>query len=529
MLPERIALDRIALMSTRLVTRRKPTAQAAIALLGLQWSCAVATAAAPTALDRELAEILELLPGRYVGEADDPRGGAKLLLHHKIVRIDAPQFGSDTVFYHLLARDGFDSLKPFQQKIYAFDRRPERVRNSMRSWVYLPTTPGSNLERDVARQRSLRQDELMNFPAETCAIRWSRGEKPVQFVARVKPQDCVFESAAFKQKIRPDMTYVLSAASFGIQDILNGENGQPLFPSSGISYAPRVSPAPGTMAAILADAPATDWRPLDPARSLYLEIPQGRVVFELAPQFAPRHAANLQRLVAQRYFDGLSINRVQDNFVVQWGDPADPASPTGPRPRGLGDAVARLEPEFTRAWAASIPFTALADADGYAPRVGFSEGFAVAASAAGAPTGSLWLAHCYGTLAVGRDVAANSGNAAELYVVIGQAPRPLDRNATVLGRAVSGIEWLASLPRGTAAMGFYEKPEQRVPIRSVRFGSELPPEQRAQLEVLRTESTTFARIVEARRNRRDEWYLQRAGHIDLCSVPIPVRSAPPGP
>jgi len=203
--------------------------------------------ATPSDLDRELAQILELLPGRYVGETTDPRDPSRkpINLYHKIERIDAPQFGSDTVYYHLLARDGFDSEKPFQQKIYAFDRRPDRRTNSMRSWVYLPTTPGSNLERDPERQKSLRQDELMNFPVE-CAIRWSRAEPAAgaaaEFVARVKPADCAFPSAAFKQTIRPDMTYVLSAARFGIQDILNGENGQPLFPTSGISYAPRVSP-----------------------------------------------------------------------------------------------------------------------------------------------------------------------------------------------------------------------------------------------------------------------------------------------
>jgi len=225
-------------------SRRVPLVSIA-SLLAL--AATAALSATPPDLDRELAQILELLPGRYAGETRDPRdaSGRPITLYHKIARIDAPQFGSDTVYYHLIARDGFDSEKPFQQKIYAFDRRPDRRINSMRSWVYLPTTPGSNLERDPARQKALRQDELMNFPVE-CAIRWSRAEPAAgaapEFIARVKPADCAFQSAAFRQTIRPDMTYVVSAARFGIQDILNGENGQPLFPTSGISYAPRIAP-----------------------------------------------------------------------------------------------------------------------------------------------------------------------------------------------------------------------------------------------------------------------------------------------
>ena len=96
----------------------------------------------------------------------------------------------------------------------------------------------------------------------------------------------------------------------------------------------------------------------------------------------------------------------------------------------------------------------------------------------------------------------------------------------MLGRALAGIELLASLPRGTESMGVYRTAAERVPIRSLRFGDALPPAERLPLEVLRTDSATFTKVVEARRNRRDGWYVHPAGHIDLCSVPLPVRSAP---
>jgi peptidylprolyl isomerase len=279
-----------------------------------------------------------------------------------------------------------------------------------------------------------------------------------------------------------------------------------------------------TVGEILVVSPPSDWRRPDPAQTLYLELPQGVVVFELAPAFAPRHLANLRALVRARWFDGLAINRVQDNFVVQWGDPGP--GTTRPLPRGVGP----LPAEFARAGDPGPRFVPLPDVEGYAPRQGFLDGFAVAsdrAAGADAAAGEAWLAHCYGTLAVGREEAVDSGTAAELYVVIGHAPRQLERNATVLGRALAGMELLAAMPRGAAAMGFYESPSQRVPIVSLRFGDEVPAARRLPLELLRTDSATFARVVEARRNRRDAWYVHPAGHVDLCSVPLPVRRGPP--
>ena len=122
-------------------------------------------------------------------------------------------------------------------------------------------------------------------------------------------------------------------------------------------------------------------------------------------------------------------------------------------------------------------------------------------------------------------MAADSGSGTELYVVIGHAPRQLDRNVTVVGRVLRGIELLASLPRGTGAMGFYDPPSERIPIRSVRLASDLPSEARTPLEVLRTDTPSFQALIESRRNRPDEWYLHQSDHIDLCNVPIPVRDA----
>jgi peptidylprolyl isomerase len=270
-------------------------------------------------------------------------------------------------------------------------------------------------------------------------------------------------------------------------------------------------PAAPTMKDVLASSRPDDWRSPDPENVLYLELASGRVVFELAPAFAPAHVANVKALAREGYFDGLTIVRVQDNYVVQWGDPE--------AQRPIRSAQRTLPPEFERA-AAGLELTLLPDPDTYAPEVGFAQGFPAARDAA---SGKAWLVHCYGMLGAGRDNAPDSGGGAELYVVIGHAPRQLDRNVTLLGRVLSGIELLSVLPRGTEALGFYGKPEQRVPIQRVRVAADVAPAERTELEVLRTDTPTFQALVESRRNRREEWFQYAAGRIELCNVPVAVR------
>ena len=275
--------------------------------------------------------------------------------------------------------------------------------------------------------------------------------------------------------------------------------------------------APKTTADFIAASRPEEWRPLDLDNTLVMTFGAGKsAIIELAPVFAPQTDANILTLARQRFFDGLAIVRVQDNFVTQWGDPDGDTD----HARSLGQAKTKIPPEFSRRRDRSVPFTKLRDGDIFAREVGFSGGFPVARDRR-----DMWLTHCYGMVGAGRGDDADSGAGSELYVVIGHAPRQLDRNITVVGRVVQGMDQLAALPRGTGPLGFYEQPGQRTPIATVRVAADLPGGGPAgKLELLRTDSASFGAIVEARRNRRDSWYKVPAGHIDLCSVLLPVRT-----
>ena len=279
-----------------------------------------------------------------------------------------------------------------------------------------------------------------------------------------------------------------------------------------VSAQPQTTPVTST-AELLNSAAASEWKEISPENTMYVELPGGRVIIELNAVYAPVNAAAVRTLVREGYFDGSLVVRVQDNYVVQWA-----RSENDERAKSMSTKT--LKPEFVRSIDPKLPFTRLAYPDTFAPEVGFSDGFAVARDRA---LGQTWLVHCYGSVGVGRDNAADSGNGSELYAVIGQSPRHLDRNITLVGRVVQGIERLSMMPRGTGAMGFYESPSESIPIRAVRIAADVPANERVDLEALRTDSKTFELLVAARANRREGWFKVQAGRVDVCNVRLPVR------
>ena len=297
----------------------------------------------------------------------------------------------------------------------------------------------------------------------------------------------------------------------------------PLFASAAICAALPVSaqeaktyPAPSE---IVAAAKADDWVAIAPSDMLVMDLAPDskgkprRVVIQLMPApFSQGWVSNIRKLAAAHWWDGTSINRVQDNYVVQWGDATEKKA----LPDGLAvvDAKDYVTPDWpTKDW---ILARAGGRPDAYAGAHGFYLGWPLAQGREG-----LWPVHCYGMVGVGRNLSPDTGTGAELYTVIGHAPRHLDRNIALVGRVIEGIEHMSSLPRGTGALGFYEKEDERVPILSVRIGNaakDVPA-----FEYLSTDSKSFAAYADARANRRDAFFNIPAGGADICNIPVPIR------
>lgn len=275
-----------------------------------------------------------------------------------------------------------------------------------------------------------------------------------------------------------------------------------------------------TPADIVAAAPASAWRTIPADDLLVMDLAKGgRIVIQLAPQFAPVHVANIKALARGGYWAGATIYRVQDNYVAQWGLNEEDNGPHKPLPPTV---VAKPSAEYTRP-VKGLAITPLGSRDSYAPAVGYAHGWPIAYSP---KEGWANLAHCYASVGVGRDLAPDTGTGGELYAVIGHAPRQLDRNIALVGRVMEGIDRLSSLPRGTDALGFYKDKAQYVPIARIRIASDMPPSERPSYEYMDTNSPAFASYLHLRANRHDAFYEVPAGGVDLCNVQVPVRKRP---
>ncbi len=327
------------------------------------------------------------------------------------------------------------------------------------------------------------------------------------------------------------------------------------------------APKPAALAPseIVAAAPKSDWVAI-PAEDLLVmtlapdaEGKPRTVVIQLMPApFSQGWVHNIRLFARAKWYDGISVNRVQDNYVTQWGDPNyDNPEATGkpkPLPEGLkvmgeDEYVVQATEEMLEQHLNSLvgqiriasrdirAATAVEEgaksvedrgdwrySDPYSPSVGHQKGWPYATD-----VNTIWPTHCYGMVGVGRNYSPDTGSGAELYTVIGHAPRHLDRNIALVGRVIEGMEHLSSLPRGKGALGFYtaEEAAKRTPILTVRVASDLPAAEQPKFEYLSTESETFATYAEAIANRRDPFFITPAGGTDICNIRVPVRRVAP--
>jgi len=254
------------------------------------------------------------------------------------------------------------------------------------------------------------------------------------------------------------------------------------------------------------------WREVDPDNLVFMELHEGQVVIELNPVFAPKTVEQFRRLVQERFYDGLSFYRVIDGFVAQGGDGSD-----------LGELseVPLIKAEFERDVSPDLPFTPAQKPDLFAPETGFIDGFAAGRDPA---AGKAWLTHCPGTMAMARNDDRDSSRT-DFYIVIGQAPRYLDRNMNIFGRVVHGMEAVQKIQRGAAANNGIIRDETRASrIRSMRLGSDIPKPERLSAFVIDTDSPGFEQVLRDRRERRQRFFHQKPPQVlDVCQVPMTGR------
>ncbi|WP_281300100.1 MULTISPECIES: peptidylprolyl isomerase [unclassified Iodidimonas] len=252
------------------------------------------------------------------------------------------------------------------------------------------------------------------------------------------------------------------------------------------------------------------WRPLDPENALYLEMERGRVIIELAPDLAPQNVAQLKKLVREGRYENSSFYRVIENFVAQAGL------------QGRADDIAPVVAEFEWDVGRLDGFSPIETDDPYAPITGFYKGFPLGRDAGMARE---WAIHCPAVMAMARGNEAGSATS-EFYINIGQAPRHLDRNLTVIGRVLMGMRFIEGAHRGNRDIngGVIADRMLQTPIKSMAIAADLPPAERTRLEVINTSHPRFLAQVEALRNRTgDFWKHRPSGMIDICTVPVSIR------
>jgi len=150
----------------------------------------------------------------------------------------------------------------------------------------------------------------------------------------------------------------------------------------------------------------------DPENAIVIELKDGNVVIELAPDLAPNHVARIKELAREGFYDGLVFHRVIDGFMAQTGDP------TGTGTSGSGQ---NLDAEFSDA--------------------NFDRG----------------------TLGMARSSNPNSADS-QFFICLEAAPH-LNGQYTVLGQVVDGMEHVDSIKKGASGSGQVSNPDKMISMK----------------------------------------------------------------
>ncbi|MCQ8888785.1 peptidylprolyl isomerase [Pseudoalteromonas carrageenovora] len=254
---------------------------------------------------------------------------------------------------------------------------------------------------------------------------------------------------------------------------------------------------------VIKNAKAHEWQTVSTQNILKITLPTGSAYIKLNPELAPKHTAHIKELAREGFYKDTSVYRFVEGFVAQGGDSSGN--------KKIQTANKTVPAEFYLETTQPLKITEL-KGDGYAPVTGFLNGFAVAQNQTHTQT---WQVHCNGVFAMARDNDINSAST-EFFVTIGQGPRYLDKNITVFGRVLEGMEHFNRLQRTpTDGVAFN-------PITNVQVLADVKND-KSVFKVMKTDSVSFKQLIDARKNRTEPWFVQSYNYVDVCAMPIPTK------
>ena len=261
-----------------------------------------------------------------------------------------------------------------------------------------------------------------------------------------------------------------------------------------------------------ARADEVQWRIGNLENMLLVKTDRGDFLIELAPGFAPNHVRHMKKLTRESFFNNRPFYRVIENFIAQTGSGDDMAE------FGNKNVEKLIAAEFTRTSKDDFPFVSIGHGDAYADEIGFCSGFPVGLDR---QTERAWVTHCPGIVGMARNDNPNSGGT-DWFIVIGQSPRHLDRNITVFGRVIDGLEVVLAMPHGIFVKeGAASKKVKPGRIKSIVIVADLPKKEQPLINIENVHSKRFSARLEQRKNRNAAWYVHSSPPVvDICTVGI---------
>ena len=157
---------------------------------------------------------------------------------------------------------------------------------------------------------------------------------------------------------------------------------------------------------------------------MILKLKDGNVVIELFPDIAPNHVKRFKQLAEEKKYDGVIFHRVIDGFMAQTGDVE------------FGNSNSDKY-DLQRAGTGSSEYPDL--------KAEFSN-----------------IPHERGTLSMARSSNPNSANS-QFFICFKQASH-LDRQYTVFGKVIEGMEFVDLIKKGEGSNGQVSEPDKIISL-----------------------------------------------------------------